>query len=111
MWPHLNALAFRDSPRDVRLEIAENRNTVVAGHRLDGRLDGAELTGFRERDDPDRSAGVLVESVREDSAAWRAGLREGDVIVAANRFPTRDVAELAQSFRFAKKSRRGESIR
>ena len=39
--------------------------------------------------------GVLVTGVREDSAAWRQGLRPNDVITAVNRIEVASVQELA----------------
>jgi serine protease Do len=49
---------------------------------------------------PRELSGALVNEVDEDSAAWKAGLRPGDVVVEINRQPVRDAEaaiDVAQS--------------
>lgn len=46
--------------------------------------------------------GVQVTLAAENSAGWRAGLRPGDVIVSANKQPTKTVADLQQQAKLAK---------
>ncbi|MCZ6888141.1 MAG: DegQ family serine endoprotease [Gammaproteobacteria bacterium] len=81
------------------LTIEDNLNVVVDGGRLDNRLAGSELSDFRG-DLEDDSAGVLVSAVEAGSNAWRYGLREGDVIVAANRRATRNIGDLSEMVRY-----------
>jgi len=52
------------------------------------RLAGATFSG---EDQGGRARGVLVSAVEQNSPAWAAGLRPGDVIVAVNRQPVANV--------------------
>ncbi|TDK24389.1 trypsin-like serine protease [Luteimonas aestuarii] len=64
------------------------------GASYDARLTGATFADLPEalrRQNP-RARGVLVERVAADSRAYRSGLREGDLIVAANSGEFRDLA-------------------
>jgi len=45
---------------------------------------------------------VLVTDIAEASQAFAFGLREGDVIVAANRRATRNVSELGEGVRLSR---------
>ena len=77
--------AVRDGQaRTFRMEVDDKRVVQVAGDRVDPRLAGATLSDFRPAGDPQSSAGVLVVDVDRASAAWRRGLRSGDVIDGAN---------------------------
>ena len=73
----------------VTIAIEDDLQEQVGGERIDARLANTELQNFRNEDEG--GAGVLVTAVAQDSRAWAAGLRRGDVIVAANR---KEVAEL-----------------
>ena len=84
-----------------RLKIDDNRVVDVDGGRIDGRLSGARLSDFRDDEDPASGAGVLVAEVEKNSAAWRYGLRSGDIIIAANRRATHNVADLIEGVRYA----------
>ena len=70
--------------RTYRLEVDDTRVVQVAGDRVDPRLAGATLSDFRPTSDPRTGEGVLVVAVERNSAAWRRGLRPGDIIVGAN---------------------------
>ncbi len=77
--------AVRDGQaRTFRMEVDDKRVVQVAGDRVDPRLAGATLSDFRPAGDPQSSAGVLVVDVDRASAAWRRGLRSGDIIDGAN---------------------------
>ena len=73
----------------VHIAIEDDLQEQVGGERIDARLANTELQNFRNDDEV--GAGVLVTAVAEGSRAWTAGLRGGDVIVAANR---KEVVEL-----------------
>lgn len=44
-----------------------------------------------------RTKGVVIVGAMESSPAWRAGLRPGDVIIAANQMPVTQLSDLAQA--------------
>ena len=81
--------------RDVELNVKEDDLEKVRGSRIDRRLAGTELQNFRDQEEV--GAGVLVTGVEADSKAARAGLRPGDVIVAANRQAIRDLRNLREA--------------
>ncbi|MGR9099608.1 MAG: DegQ family serine endoprotease [Gammaproteobacteria bacterium] len=72
--------------------IGKQQQPLLAGEKLHRGLQGAGLTATPR----DQVEGVLISSVQELSTAWRAGLRPGDVIVAANRYRIRSLEDLAQ---------------
>lgn len=74
--------------RSVQVQLAENLDERISGGRLDARLEGAALARIPASS---RSRGVLVETVRRGTPAWKAGLRPGDLIVA---FEGRQVEDL-----------------
>ena len=79
--------------RRTTLRVAEVDADKVAGGRYDPRLSGIELQNFRDRDDVELGMGVLVTDVERRSEAFVQGLRPGDVVVAVNRQPVRNLAE------------------
>jgi len=70
---------------------------------LEGRLVHPRLAGARfgepQELQPQRgqNSGVVVSEVEPDSAAWRAGLRAGDIILSANRQPARSLQAFRQA--------------
>jgi len=84
----------RDGRRKtVTAEISESGLGADAGDGVSSHLQGASLRDLREGELDHVQRGVLVENVARSSAAWRAGLRRGDVIVNVNR---QDVNNLEQ---------------
>jgi serine protease Do len=79
----VQALAAGERPKSVRLGVA------VAPPRVARRLRRA--VGLPERD------GVLVRAVEDDSAADRAGLERGDLIVAAAGAPVERIDALYEA--------------
>ncbi len=73
--------------------------------KISDSLSGAEL-GAIQQDHPlyGRVEGVEVLDVEQDSNAWNAGLRKGDVIVSVNREPVKNLTDLKRA---AKKSHNG----
>jgi len=71
---------------------------VVDAATLEARLSGARFVDFDTgRTQTGHRVGVLVMAVASGSAAWRYGLRKGDVVVAVNRKPIRNLAEFKQA--------------
>ncbi len=80
--------------RETTLEVPGDQFEKVEGRRLHPGLSGTRLQNHRDDDDPDVAAGVVVLDVIGRSAAARVGLRPGDIIVAANGRPARNLSEL-----------------
>jgi Do/DeqQ family serine protease len=74
----------------------------VDAARLDARLAGAALQNFRSPGDREPGAGVLVSQVAANSAAWQAGLRSGDIVVAVNRRPAQNISEFREGLRLSR---------
>ena len=61
----------------------------VAGHglKINKRLEGIRLADIDDEDGPQGQRGVRAVEVAQASVAWRAGLREGDLIISVNKQP------------------------
>ncbi len=79
--------------RQVTAVITESGEKASAGNAISQYLEGADLRNLREGELSHADQGVLVEKVERNSAAWRAGLRRGDVIINANR---KDIANMSE---------------
>jgi len=100
----------KQSSVNVRIEVppeatAETRGSQPApapGGMAIEQLKGVEFRDL-ERSDPDygKVRGVAVSRVDTDSQAWRAGLREGDIVTAVNWQSTSSVAELGKALKAA----------
>ncbi len=91
--------------KTVKASIAAAQERKMQAGKINDLLSGAELGAIQE-DHPlyGRVEGVEVLDVEQDSKAWNAGLRKGDVIVSVNREPVKNLAEVKQA---AKKSHNG----
>ncbi len=78
--------------RAVVTDIKQNEQQLQSNNPF---LYGLALRNF-EQDSPPHGhiKGVQIVGASENSAGWRAGLRPGDVIIAANKTPTADTASL-----------------
>ena len=88
---------------DVRVAAPEAERPAARAPVSGDKLDGGEFRNL-DRSDPRYGSlrGVLVAAVRPASAAWRAGLQPGDVIVAVNRRAVVSVDQLSAALRDAR---------
>lgn len=83
--------------RQITAVVEEVPAASIEGSKLNPRLGGAELADIVESSPLyGKVSGVLVAAVAADSAAARAGLRPGDVIVSANRVEVKTLAQLRE---------------
>jgi serine protease Do/serine protease DegQ len=82
----------------LRVTLEPPRVEQVRGGKLHPRLEGASLSTIKEGmpQHPQRQ-GVLVSNVEPRSPAWQAGLRDGDIIVSANRQAVTSLESLRQA--------------
>ncbi len=91
----VNLTVLRDGKqKHVSFDLAAENLEQISGERIDPRLTGVALQNFRSENDPSTGAGVLVTEISNDSPALERGLRPGDIIVAVNRKPVRNIAEI-----------------
>lgn len=64
----------------------------LAGDKLHPILKGVLLSPTQK----DQVEGILLEKINTSSAAWRSGLRAGDIIISANRYRVHNLEELQQ---------------
>ena len=87
--------------RDGRTLKVDTRLTALPrdGASVDARLTGATFADLPEalRRQNQRAGGVLVETVAPGSRAFQSGLRDGDLILAANSGQFRDLAGFRDS--------------
>lgn len=80
--------------RTVTAVIRETSSKTASGEALSTHLKGASLRDLQPGELDTAENGVLVQEVEQGSPAWRAGLREGDVIINVNRKDVRNTEEL-----------------
>lgn len=100
------ALLREGKARSVTAEIADPAATTTAAASSEpGALpEGTQhrsLEGAQLEDAPDNGGGVLVRNIAPNSRAASAGLRQGDVIVAANGARVASTAALSAAWRAA----------
>jgi Do/DeqQ family serine protease len=75
----------------VKAKVGETQTELASDGNVHRFLEGATLS------EDDRVKGVIIKELEPGSTAARYGLRSGDVIVAANRQPTRTLEELKKA--------------
>jgi serine protease Do len=89
------ALLRQDKPITVTVTLTDSQKRDEAIEERDPFLYGVGLKNFSQYSPIHGDVkGVLVLSVEEDSNAWHADLRPGDVITSANQQPITSVAQL-----------------
>ncbi|VAW87910.1 hypothetical protein MNBD_GAMMA17-1739 [hydrothermal vent metagenome] len=89
----------------IKTRIADPEPNKIKGKQFDTRLEGTLFSRIEEGTPLyGQIDGVLVIEADQNSRAWRAGLRKGDVIVSANRHAVTNFASLSDAL---KQSRRG----
>ncbi len=84
--------------RDIALTTADPDQYLDAEKNQNPFLFGLSLTDFDQQTPVQgRVVGVQILNVSKNSAAWRAGLQRGDVIVSANQISVTNVGELQKA--------------
>ena len=84
----LNVFYLRDGKRLEGLgTIRDTTLQLVKGIDLMSRLEGADFQADQRKFAHGTETVIVVSSVIKGSAAWRSGIREGDIVVRVNRQP------------------------
>ena len=75
-------------PVNVEIELQQSSQTQVDSSTIFSGIEGAEMSNKGQ------DKGVVVNSVKANSQAAQIGLKKGDVILAANQQPVKNIAEL-----------------
>lgn len=75
-------------PVNVEIELQQSSQTQVDSGSIFSGIEGAEMSNKGE------DKGVVVNSVKANSQAAQIGLKKGDLILAANQQPVKNIAEL-----------------
>ena len=68
------------APRDVTASIEAAKLAVLDGAKVDKRLAGVTLTDLTPEQKQQGLYGVVLGTVQKNSAAYQAGLRDGDIV-------------------------------
>jgi S1-C subfamily serine protease len=79
---------LRDGKRQsMQIRIRAIEPLTGQGLKINKRLEGIRLADIDDEDGPQGQRGVRAVEVAQTSLAWRAGLREGDLIISVNKQP------------------------
>lgn len=81
-----------DEQKTVTAIIGKPKRSQLKGEQLHKSLKGTVLVATQK----EQIEGVLFAKIDKRSYVWRSGLRPGDIIVSANRYRVRNIAELKQ---------------
>lgn len=91
--------------RSITAVVTEQEQAKIEGGKISAHLSGAMLAIVEEDGNlRDRLEGIQVVKVEQNSAAWNAGLRKGDIIISANRILVKNFNDLRTA---VERSRRG----
>ena len=76
--------------KTIAAYIGKPQRPQLAGKQLHPKLRDTLLSDTPK----DQIEGILFEKVKDNSYAWKTGLRPGDIIVSANQYRTRNLSEL-----------------
>ena len=81
-----------DKRKTITAILGKPQRPTIAGGKLHQRLSGTILSNTQR----EQVEGILIEKIEASSYAWRSGLRQGDIIVSANRYRTRNLDDLGR---------------
>ncbi|MEO5376791.1 MAG: PDZ domain-containing protein [Magnetococcus sp. DMHC-6] len=88
--------------KSLVVPVAKPTVTAVEGAEVDERLSGAVLEIPNAERDSEQAKGIAILAVRENTTAWRVGLRAGDRILMVNKKPVQTIEELVRNVRLKK---------
>ncbi|PCH86025.1 MAG: serine endoprotease DegQ [Piscirickettsiaceae bacterium] len=81
--------------KTIFLSIAKKKIATIDGKRAHKKLAGATLSNLKAKDRQGHlKFGIKIISVKQNSSAWKAGLRKGDIIFMANRVKVKSIIDL-----------------
>lgn len=83
--------------RRLNTKIADPFENFVAGRKIGRQFRGALLGEVVDESGLGTNPGIAVGSVKQDSAAWQSGLREGDVLFQINRSRVKTLDQLREA--------------
>jgi Do/DeqQ family serine protease len=81
-----------DEKKEATAVIGKQERPQQVGDKLHSKLQGTILSNTQR----DQVEGIVIEKINTSSYAWKIGLRPGDVIVSANQYRVRNLAELKE---------------
>jgi serine protease DegQ len=90
-------LLRKGKTRRLRAEVDDPYADFIPGEQISPALDGALIGEVARREHRRRTQVVAVGPLRPESPAWLSGLREGDLILGANRVAITSLPELKQA--------------
>lgn len=81
-----------DEKKEATAVIGKQERLQQVGEKLHSKLQGTILSNTQR----DQVEGIVIEKINTSSYAWKIGLRPGDVIVSANQYRVRNLAELKE---------------
>ena len=83
--------------KQLAAEIGDPFEDFIAGSKVSRKFRGALLAEVVDKSTLGTNPGIAVGPVEEDSNAWHAGLREGDIIFQVNRSRVKTLEQLGEA--------------